>query len=62
MKDCSNIPFIGLSATPWTRGLGKYYDDLIVAASPADLIRDGFLSRFRTFAVFRRGKLTPWWG
>jgi DNA repair protein RadD len=50
MKDCSNIPFIGLSATPWTRGLGKYYDDLIVAASPADLIRDGFLSRFRTFA------------
>jgi DNA repair protein RadD len=50
MKDCPNIPFIGLSATPWTRGLGKNYDDLIVAATTADLIRDGFLSRFKTFA------------
>ena len=26
-------PFIGLSATPWTRGLGKYFDDLIIAAT-----------------------------
>ena len=50
MKDCPSIPFIGLSATPWTRGLGKYYDDMIVAATTADLIRDGFLSQFKTFA------------
>ena len=50
MKDCPDIPFIGLSATPWARGLGKYYDDLIIAATTADLIRDGFLSRFKTFA------------
>ena len=50
MKDCPSIPFIGLSATPWARGLGKYYDDLITAATTADLIRDGFLSRFKTFA------------
>jgi DNA repair protein RadD len=50
MKDCPNIPFIGLSATPWSRGLGKFYDDLIVAATTADLIRDGFLSQFKTFA------------
>jgi superfamily II DNA or RNA helicase len=50
MKDCPDIPFLGLSATPWTRGLGKYYDDLIVAATTANLIRDGFLSRFKTFA------------
>jgi DNA repair protein RadD len=33
MADCPDIPFIGLSATPWSRGLGKYYDDLIIAAS-----------------------------
>ena len=46
MKDCPNIPFIGLSATPWARGLGKYYDDLIIAATTADLIRDGYLSDF----------------
>jgi superfamily II DNA or RNA helicase len=50
MKDCPNVPFIGLSATPWARGLGKYYDDLIVAATTADLIRDGYLSDFVTFA------------
>jgi DNA repair protein RadD len=50
MKDCPGIPFIGLSATPWARGLGKYYDDLIVAATTADLIRDGFLSPFTAFA------------
>jgi DNA repair protein RadD len=50
MKDCPNIPFIGLSATPWARGLGKYYDDLIIAAPTADLIRDGYLSDFITLA------------
>jgi superfamily II DNA or RNA helicase len=50
MRDCPNIPFVGLSATPWTRGLGKYYDGLIVAATAADLIRDGFLACFKTFA------------
>ena len=50
MKDCPDIPFLGFSATPWTRGLGKYYDDLIVAAPTADLIRDGYLSKFKTFA------------
>ena len=50
MQDCPDLPFIGLSATPWTRGLGKYYDDLIVAATTADLIRDGFLSPFTVYA------------
>jgi DNA repair protein RadD len=50
MRDCPDLPFIGLSATPWTRGLGKYYDDLIIAATTADLIRDGFLSPFTVFA------------
>ena len=46
----AKVPFIGLSATPWTRGLGKHYDDLIVAATTADLIRDGYLSPFTVFA------------
>jgi DNA repair protein RadD len=46
----AKVPFIGLSATPWTRGLGKHYDDLIVAARTGDLIRDGFLSKFSVFA------------
>lgn len=44
------VPFIGLSATPWTQGLGQDYDDLIIAATTEDLIRDGFLSPFKVFA------------
>jgi DNA repair protein RadD len=46
----ARVPFVGLSATPWSRGLGRYFDDLIVAATTADLIRDKFLSRFLAFA------------
>ena len=45
-----NRPFIGLSATPWTRGLGRYFDDLIIAATTQDLITGGYLSPFRVFA------------
>ena len=44
------LHFIGLSATPWTKGLGRHYQDLIIAATTADLIRDGFLSPFRVYA------------
>ncbi|WP_161491248.1 DEAD/DEAH box helicase [Bradyrhizobium neotropicale] len=46
----ADVPFIGLSATPWTRGLGKYFDKLIIAATTAELIEAGYLSRFRVFA------------
>jgi DNA repair protein RadD len=50
MKDCPNLIFIGLSATPWSRGLGKYYDDLIIAATTRELIDAGYLSDFTAFA------------
>lgn len=50
MSDWDAVPFIGLSATPWTKGLGKYYDDLIVAATTQELIDEGLLSPFRVFA------------
>lgn len=46
----ARVPFIGLSATPWSRGLGKDFDDLLVAATTADLIKAGYLSSFRVFA------------
>jgi DNA repair protein RadD len=46
----AKVPFIGLSATPWARGLGKYYDSLIVAATTQQLIADGYLSPFIAFA------------
>ena len=43
-------PIIGLSATPWSRGLGQIFDDLIVAATTKELIEHGYLSPFRVFA------------
>lgn len=42
--------FIGLSATPWARGLGKRFDHLVKTTSTTDLIEAGFLSPFRVFA------------
>ena len=44
------IPFIGLSATPWTKGMGQHYDDLIIASTTQDLIDSGYLSGFRVYA------------
>lgn len=44
------VPFVGLSATPWTKGLGRYFDDLIIAATTEDLIEAGFLAPFHVFA------------
>ncbi|QPF87008.1 DEAD/DEAH box helicase [Bradyrhizobium genosp. L] len=46
-----NVPIIGLSATPWARGLGKYFDSLLIAATTSDLIAQGYLSPFRVFAT-----------
>lgn len=47
----AHVPFIGLSATPWTKGLGKHYDDLIIVQTTAGLIDKGILSPFRVFAA-----------
>jgi len=49
--DWQKVPMIGLSATPWTRGLGKYFESLLVAATTEDLIRQGYLSKFKVFAT-----------
>ncbi len=45
-----DVPFVGLSATPWTKGMGKIYDHLIVAARTGELIDRGLLSQFRVLA------------
>ena len=47
----TNVPFIGLSATPWTRGLGKYFQTLLVAATTQELIEQKLLAPFRVFAT-----------
>jgi superfamily II DNA or RNA helicase len=46
-----NVPVIGLSATPWTKGLGKHFESLLVMSTTADLIELGYLSKFKVFAA-----------
>jgi DNA repair protein RadD len=41
---------IGLSATPWSKGLGKFYDDLLIPATTQELITAGYLSDFTVYA------------
>jgi DNA repair protein RadD len=45
-----DIPFVGLTATPWQRGMGKVWDDLIIAVTTQELINRGHLSDFKVFA------------
>ena len=49
--DWQNVPIIGLSATPWTKGLGKYFESLLIMSTTTELIELGFLSKFRVMAA-----------
>src|SRR5262249_36276955 len=51
--EMADVPFIGLSATPWTKGLGRHWHKLIIAATTKGLIEAGHLSPFRAFAPSR---------
>jgi superfamily II DNA or RNA helicase len=47
------VPVIGYTASPWRtdgRGLGDLFEANVVAATPAQLIRDGWLCGYRGFA------------
>lgn len=55
----NNLPVIGLSATPWSRGMAKPYPELlgeplfesmVTVATIRDLIRDGFLCDCEIYA------------
>ncbi len=48
--DWQKVRFIGLSATPWAKGLGKHYDSLVVGETVQGLIDAGILAPFRVFA------------
>lgn len=45
-----SVPFIGMTATPWTKGLGRVYEKLIVGTTLKHLIEAGVLCDFRVFA------------
>ena len=45
------VPFIGLSATPWLKGLGAYFDKLIVGNTIHQMIEEKTLAPFKVFAA-----------
>jgi DNA repair protein RadD len=58
LVDWEDVVFIGLSATPYSRGLGQLYDDLITAETTQGLIDRGFLAPARYFAPSHPDDLT----
>jgi len=50
LEEWSNTPFIGLSATPWTKGLAKLWQELVIGTTTQRLIDTNHLSSFRVFA------------
>lgn len=50
MVDEPGKTFIGLSATPWARGMADHWQDLVIPVRMQELIDAGFLSPFRVFA------------
>jgi superfamily II DNA or RNA helicase len=51
-EEWKRVPFIGLTATPWAKGMGApgRWDDLIIGSTLDELIELGHLSGFRVFA------------
>jgi superfamily II DNA or RNA helicase len=50
MKEAPEATFIGLSATPWAKGMSKHWDRMIVVSTPRKLIDEGYLSDFKFYA------------
>lgn len=50
MAERPDVFFVGLSATPWARGMGLLWQDLVIPVTIGELIEGGYLSRFRVFA------------
>lgn len=50
MAERPDVFFVGLSATPWAKGMGLLWQDLVIPTTIGDLIDGGFLSHFRVFA------------
>lgn len=50
MDERPDLFFVGLSATPWAKGMGRRWQDLVVPVTIGELIDAGFLSRFVAYA------------
>ena len=51
MEEYENVPFIGLSATPFAKGLGNHYQDLIVPITSAQLMQKGYLAPVKYYGA-----------
>jgi DNA repair protein RadD len=50
MRENLDVIFVGLTATPWSAGLGDVWEDLVSTTSIRGLQADGYLCRTRVFA------------
>ena len=50
METYNNVPFIGLSATPYSKGLGRVYSDLVVPITHRELESLGYLCPIKYYA------------
>jgi DNA repair protein RadD len=49
MAHRTDIPWLGLSATPFTRGLGLIWDNLVVGSTTKQLIEQGYLCDYEAY-------------
>lgn len=49
MAERPDLIFIGMSATPWARGMARHWDSLLIPTTLQKLIDAGYLSPFRVF-------------
>lgn len=49
IKDNPHVKVIGLTATPFTKGLGEIYTHIVGAKSTGDLVTDGWIAPLRVF-------------
>lgn len=49
MSTWNNVPWLGLSATPFTRGLGLLWENLVVGVTTKELIEQGYLADYDAF-------------
>lgn len=50
MAERPDVFFVGLTATPWSQGMGRHWQDLVVPCTIGELIDNGFLSKFVVYA------------
>lgn len=50
MQDRPDVYFVGLSATPWAKGMGLIWEDLVIPVTIGQLIDQGYLSKFTVYA------------